>query len=138
MQTAIKPTAAIYVSAPLLKQTKYSYVQLTDLVECLHSYFDGTLDSYSPSTFARPLLEWHPSNSLWGQVDSTLLINALNSLPEDHRAAILVSCDACSDSLAYLKAAHEMEGSFGTLNDYITTKYLEGLELLAGILHESL
>lgn len=127
-----------WVLAPDLRQTKYSYVQITDLIEVLHCFFDGNLDSFQPHMLSLPLNEWHPTNSLWGQVESNSLNAIIETLPGTQRAAIYLNFDACAESLDYLKQQHSASASVAGLQEFISEQYDHAIQEIADILHESL
>lgn len=67
-----------------------SYIDADDLKECLDKFFKGELDNIEPyidRLYMNPI-HLHPSNTLFGQLDSNTLLKCLNQLSDKHRAAI--------------------------------------------------
>lgn len=83
MQTIIARPAEAYVSAPVsqLSSPPHSCVSLSDLIEVLVSYYEGSLDEPNPFLKVNlPLYEWS-SNSLWNALSSEDISAALNHIP---------------------------------------------------------
>ena len=142
-EQSIFPKAAFVDAAPdtvpsadsLAHTLGCSYVNIGDLIETIRSFFDLTIDNFSAQCICRDLRYWDLENTLWGQVDSSSLQSALNSLPRSQQAAIFVHFDADQLSMSFLEAVKPVHISLG---DFLSRELSAALDNIAAILHQDL
>lgn len=78
-----------WVAVPVSQVVRTSYVDLSDLKDCLEAYYAGDLDSIADLTrLYLPLREVIPNNPLRSQLDSNLMFQALSELSQECRAVL--------------------------------------------------
>ncbi|MFN6486282.1 MULTISPECIES: hypothetical protein [unclassified Nostoc] len=110
-----------------------SYIDSTNLEECLELFFSGefdNVDQYIPHLY-KDLSELKPGNSLFGKLDSADLELALWTLGTLHRAAIEFHFIGNETSWLILRHNYLHSNQQGTLESWMTVTYLEALELLS-------
>ncbi|WP_427162617.1 hypothetical protein ACQFX9_14340 [Aliinostoc sp. HNIBRCY26] len=67
-----------------------SYIDIDDLRECLEEFYSKQLDNVEPyiDRLYRNLIHLHPTNTLWGQLDSATLLSCIKKLGTLYEAAI--------------------------------------------------
>jgi hypothetical protein len=129
-----KPGAEeIYINCQRNTYPADSYVDLQDMVSCLDLYFSNLLDDVDQylDRLYLPSREMSKSNSLFGQLDQDTLKLAIESLPEEHRLAIVINflpSQEVSEKLQHLYVHSETVLRF---DDGLTNLYSEGLQELA-------
>ncbi|MFN6460562.1 MAG: hypothetical protein RMZ41_001775 [Nostoc sp. DedVER02] len=110
-----------------------SYIDSTDLEECLDLWFSGTFDDCDQyiSRLYKDASELKPGNSLFGQLDSSGLELALWGLGSIHRAAIQFHFIGDETSWSILLHNYLHNGQQGTLESWVAVIYLQALELLS-------
>lgn len=84
---------SLYIDVYTPDIPKQSYVSISDLRYCLGLYFSNELDSVDSyiERLYLPPYQLNPHNSLFGQIDSSTLTDALDGLPEDYRDVIYLN-----------------------------------------------
>lgn len=111
-----------------------SYIDTDDLKEVLESYFANELDdctSYMDRLYKEPN-QLHPTNTLWGQVDSDTIKSLINKLPQANRAALNFhygQSPELNGSLLYSLFCREQNKE--SLDSWIQMTFIEALELIS-------
>jgi hypothetical protein len=110
-----------------------SYINTPDLEECLDLFFQGELDNvdqYLPHLY-KDSSELKPGNSLYGQIDSDGLYQAILGLGRLHRAILEYHFTASEKSWLIVRHEYFQDKQQTSLDSWIGTTYLEALELLS-------
>ncbi|MGV0103984.1 Nuclear transport factor 2 family protein [Nostoc sp. DSM 114160] len=117
-----------------------SYIDTNNLEECLELYFEGELDNidqYLPRIY-KDLSELKPGNSLYGQIDSDELSKAIWSLGKLHRAILEYHFLASEKSWLIVRHEYFQDMQQTSLDSWLSTTYLEALDLLSCEIRELL
>ncbi|BBD59491.1 hypothetical protein NIES2109_22780 [Nostoc sp. HK-01] len=99
--------------------TKSCFTNGADLNECLIQYFAGTLDYFTDlSRLWLPPALLHPSNTLWGLLDSELMYEAIDKLSYLHRAIITQEYRPSEETQAYINDCYVLTSSNLQLDDW--------------------
>ncbi|MEH1803234.1 MAG: hypothetical protein V7L13_29540 [Nostoc sp.] len=110
-----------------------SYIDSTNLEECLDLYFQGefdNVDQYLPRIY-KDSSELKPGNSLFGQIDSDEIEKAIWALDRLHRAVLEYHFLATEKSWLIVRHEYFHDGQQTSLDSWIGTTYLEALDLLS-------
>jgi hypothetical protein len=111
-----------------------SYVDANDLAEVLEAFFLGTLnnmDEYLPRLY-KGLAEFHPTNSLYGQLTEEELTQCLHNLTQLEKAAIEYRFAKSKKSEIILTHAYLNDPEAGSnFASYAEQLYIEAIELLS-------
>ncbi|UKO99374.1 hypothetical protein [Nostoc sp. UHCC 0870] len=111
-----------------------SYIDTDDLKEVLEAYFANELDNVEPylgRLYMEPA-KLHPTNTLWGQLDSDTVSKLISKLPSAHKAALKLNYDQSPElnkSLLYEYYIREQNTS--SVDSWIAATFIEALELLS-------
>lgn len=80
----------VYIDSHDLPAIKTSYIDAYNLLHCLKLYYLNELDNIDEflDRLYLPESQLNPSNSLFGQLDSTTMNKALNQLPEHYQLSL--------------------------------------------------
>ncbi|MEH1858042.1 MAG: hypothetical protein V7L21_08575 [Nostoc sp.] len=110
-----------------------SYIDTANLEECLQLFFEGefdNVDQYLPRIY-KNASELKPGNSLFGQLDSDELYQAVWGLGKLHRAALEYHFLAFEKSWLIVRHEYFHDKQQTSLDSWLGTTYLEALELLS-------
>ena len=110
-----------------------SYIDTADLKEVLQAYYDGTLDDYDPyvDRLYKGLSQLHPTNSLWGQIDSNEMSELLAELIPVHKAVIQYHYQPSEGIKALLTSKYYNYQTDSSFENWVEVTFIEALELLA-------
>ncbi|AVH67044.1 hypothetical protein [Nostoc sp. 'Peltigera membranacea cyanobiont' N6] len=110
-----------------------SYIDSTNLEECLDLFFQGTfddVDQYLPRLY-KDASELKPGNSLFGQIDSAELEAAIWGLSRLHRAILEYHFTASEKSWLIVRHEYFQDKQQGSIDSWIGETYLDALYLLS-------
>ncbi|MFS0515134.1 hypothetical protein ACEYW6_10475 [Nostoc sp. UIC 10607] len=110
-----------------------SYIDTANLEECLDLFFQGefdNVDQYLPRIY-KDSSELKPGNSLFGQIDSDELSQAIWGLSKLHRAILEYHFLASEKSWLIVRHEYFQDGQQTSLDSWIGETYLDALVLLS-------
>jgi hypothetical protein len=111
-----------------------SYIDTDDLKEVLEAYFANDLDNvdaYLDRLYMEPS-KLHPTNTLWGQVDSDIIRGLISKLPPVYRAALNLNYNLSPElNKSLLYEYHIREHINSSFDSWVAQTFIEALELIS-------